>query len=94
MNSGSFTGLKALVTGGAFGIGLATARQLRALGAAVAVLDVLVNNAGTGARGTVEDNSDEEWHRLFDVNVVGVVRVTRTALPYLRRSEDAAIVGT
>ncbi len=57
-------------------------------------LDLLVNNAGIGAQGRVEDNSDEEWHRVFDVNVVGMVRVTRAALPALRASEAAAIVNT
>jgi NAD(P)-dependent dehydrogenase (short-subunit alcohol dehydrogenase family) len=57
-------------------------------------IDILVNNAGIGAIGTVEANSDEEWHRVFDVNVVGIVRVTRAALPHLRRSEHAAIVNT
>ena len=57
-------------------------------------IDVLVNNAGIGAAGTVADNSDDEWHRVFDVNVVGIVRVTRAALPYLRRSAYAAIVNT
>jgi NAD(P)-dependent dehydrogenase (short-subunit alcohol dehydrogenase family) len=57
-------------------------------------LDVLVNNAGIGAQGTVEDNSDEEWHRVFDVNVVGMVRTARAALPALRRSPSAAIVNT
>ena len=57
-------------------------------------LDILVNNAGIGSIGTVADNTDEEWHRVFDVNVVGMVRVTRAALPYLRASEHAAIVNT
>ena len=57
-------------------------------------LDVLVNNAGIGAQGTVEDNSDEEWHRVLDINVVGMARVTRAALPALRASERAAIVNT
>jgi 2-keto-3-deoxy-L-fuconate dehydrogenase len=57
-------------------------------------IDVLVNNAGIGAIGTVADNSDEQWHQVFDVNVVGMVRVARAALPYLRRSEHAAIVNT
>jgi NAD(P)-dependent dehydrogenase (short-subunit alcohol dehydrogenase family) len=57
-------------------------------------IDILVNNAGIGAIGTVADNSDDEWHRVFDVNVVGIVRVTRAALPYLRKSEHAAIVNT
>jgi 2-keto-3-deoxy-L-fuconate dehydrogenase len=57
-------------------------------------IDVLVNNAGVGAIGTVADNSDDEWHRVFDINVVGMVRVARAALPYLRRSAHAAIVNT
>ena len=57
-------------------------------------IDILVNNAGIGAIGTVADNSDEEWHRVFDVNVVGMVRTARAALPFLRRSRHAAIVNT
>jgi NAD(P)-dependent dehydrogenase (short-subunit alcohol dehydrogenase family) len=130
-----FTGLTALVTGGASGIGLATARLLAARGARVAALDrvkaddealypviadvtddatvraavadagehlgrldILVNNAGIGAAGTVEDNDDAEWHRVLDVNVLGMVRVTRAALPLLRRAAAergrAAIVNT
>lgn len=127
-----FDGLTALVTGGASGIGRATADLLAARGARVAVLDldpslvgkpltghradvtddasvraataaavaglggldVLVNNAGIGARGTVEDNDDEEWSRVLDVNVLGIVRTTRAALPHLRASSHAAIVNT
>lgn len=124
-----FTGIKAIVTGGASGIGLATARLLTERGADVAVvdlteppelygvradvrddaqvrtavesaaghlggLDVLVNNAGIGAQGTVEDNDDDEWRDVFEVNVFGMVRMARAALPYLRRSEHAAIVNT
>jgi NAD(P)-dependent dehydrogenase (short-subunit alcohol dehydrogenase family) len=57
-------------------------------------LDVLVNNAGIGAQGTVADNPDEEWHRVLDVNLLGMVRTTRAALPALRRSPSAAIVNT
>ena len=126
-----FTGLGAIVTGGASGIGLATAALLAERGAEVACLDlvpdveaplvgiradvtddasvraavalaadslgsidILVNNAGIGAQGTVEDNDDAEWARVFDVNVQGMVRVSRAALPYLRRSPHAAIVNT
>jgi NAD(P)-dependent dehydrogenase (short-subunit alcohol dehydrogenase family) len=57
-------------------------------------LDVVVNNAGIGAQGSVADNTDAEWHRVFDINVVGIVRVSRAALPHLRASQSAAIVNT
>lgn len=56
-------------------------------------VDILVNNAGIGATGTVEENGDEEWHRVFDVNVLGMVRMMRAALPDLRRSSHAAVVN-
>jgi 2-keto-3-deoxy-L-fuconate dehydrogenase len=134
----SISGLRVLITGGASGIGQATANLFRQQGANVVVLDraerstailqdlhpaifyvradiasdedvkravseatiqlagldVLVNNAGTGAQGGVEDNSDEEWLHVLDVNVLGMVRVTRAALPALRRSPCAAIINT
>lgn len=57
-------------------------------------IDILVNNAAISAIGGIEDNSDEEWTRVLDVNVIGIVRGTRAALPYLRRSSHAAIVNT
>ena len=57
-------------------------------------LDILVNNAGIGAQGDVSVNGDDEWHRVFDVNVVGMVRLARAALPHLRNSPSAAIVNT
>jgi NAD(P)-dependent dehydrogenase (short-subunit alcohol dehydrogenase family) len=55
-------------------------------------LDVVVNNAGIGAQGTVEDNDDDQWRRVLDVNVQGPVRVSRAALPHLRVSDAASIV--
>ena len=70
-----------------------------AIDAAVAELgglDVLVNNAGVGMQGTVDESpelAEAEWRRLFDVNVFGVMRVTRAALPALRRSSHASIVN-
>jgi 2-keto-3-deoxy-L-fuconate dehydrogenase len=57
-------------------------------------LDVLVNNAGIGAVGTVEANPIEEWRRVLDVNVLGIARLARAALPHLRRSPHAAVVNT
>src|SRR4030095_8153181 len=51
-------------------------------------------NAGIGAQGTVEGNSLEEWRRVLDVNLLGLVRTSRAALPHLRRSGRAPIVTT
>src|SRR6185312_13119777 len=57
-------------------------------------LDIVVNNAGIGAQGDVTANSDEEWSKVLNVNVLGMVRVSRAALPHLRNSPAAAIVNT
>jgi NAD(P)-dependent dehydrogenase (short-subunit alcohol dehydrogenase family) len=57
-------------------------------------LDILVNNAGIAAQGTVSDNDLDEWRRVFDINVLGIVRVTQNALPALQRSPHGAIVNT
>ncbi len=56
-------------------------------------IDILVNSAGVSAVGDVSANSDADWARVLDVNVVGVARASRAALPYLRRSPHAAIVN-
>jgi len=127
-----FDGAVAIVTGGASGLGAATAALLAARGARVAVMDrdlsgvpdgyflaqadvtntsqvdaavaavlahygafdILINNAGIGASGDISANEDDEWHHVLDVNVVGIARVTRAALPHLRKSPRAAIVNT
>jgi NAD(P)-dependent dehydrogenase (short-subunit alcohol dehydrogenase family) len=61
-------------------------------------IDLLVNNAGTLLRGTVESHDLAEWRRVLEVNVLGMVRVTRAALPWLRKAaqegRSPAIVNT
>lgn len=127
-----FSGMVAVVTGGASGIGAAVSTSLHSQGAQVAVLDlqvdalpsgvlcvqaditsdaavaaavhqiierfgrldIVVNNAGIGAQGTVETNTLDEWRHVLDVNLLGMVRVTRSALPHLRQSASAVIVNT
>lgn len=54
-------------------------------------LDVIVNNAGYGQMGTVEEVSDEEARRNFDVNVFGVLNVLRAALPTLREQRSGHV---
>jgi len=56
-------------------------------------IDVLVNVAGIGAVGTVETATDQEWLNVMNVNVIGIGRVTRLAIPYLRNSASASIVN-
>jgi NAD(P)-dependent dehydrogenase (short-subunit alcohol dehydrogenase family) len=56
-------------------------------------IDVLVNNAGIAAQGTIETNSLDAWRHVLDVNGLGIVRVTRSALAHLRRSTHAAVVN-
>jgi NAD(P)-dependent dehydrogenase (short-subunit alcohol dehydrogenase family) len=55
-------------------------------------LDVVVNNAGYGLFGALEELSDDELRRQFDVNVFGAINVTRAALPQLRRQRSGHIV--
>ena len=70
------------------------ADSVAALAAAVPTCHVLVNNAG-GAVGVdrVEDADLDDWRWMYDVNVLGLVRVTQALLPALRASGDGVIVN-
>jgi NAD(P)-dependent dehydrogenase (short-subunit alcohol dehydrogenase family) len=55
-------------------------------------VDVVVNNAGYGHVGAVEELTDAELHEQLDVNLFGVINVTRAALPHLRRQRSGHLV--
>ena len=56
-------------------------------------LDVLVNNAGTGAAGAAEESSVAQDQRVFDINFFGLVRVTKAVLPHMRAAGTGRIVN-
>lgn len=53
--------------------------------------DVLVNNAGYGLFGAIEEGTPEEYRPMFEVNVFGLIETTRAALPVLRRSRGTIV---
>ncbi len=56
-------------------------------------LDVVVNNAGYGLVGAIEEVSDAEFRSIFDTDVFGVLNVTRAVLPTLRRQRSGHIIN-
>jgi NAD(P)-dependent dehydrogenase (short-subunit alcohol dehydrogenase family) len=124
-------GRKALVTGGASGIGAATCRALASAGARITIadidrqaaealareipsassmifditeeaavrqafasltsLDILINNAGIGLVGNIEETGLEDFQRLLRVNVEGLFLVTKYAMPLLLSSKGCVI---
>ncbi|WP_151480513.1 SDR family NAD(P)-dependent oxidoreductase [Streptomyces albicerus] len=127
MGASEYAGLTPVVTGGASGIGLATARLLAAREAHVACLDLKpddvptllagipadvavrtavegaarrlcgidilvgdVGNVGIGAQGSIEASTDDERHRVFEVNVIGIVRARSPVPPQVQMSPSTA----
>lgn len=56
-------------------------------------IDVLVNNAGFGLLGAVEESGDSEVRKLYDVNVFGLLNVTRAVLPYMRAARRGHVIS-
>jgi NAD(P)-dependent dehydrogenase (short-subunit alcohol dehydrogenase family) len=79
----------------ALALDVTDAEQVReAVAAAVAAgpIDVLVNNAGHGLLGALEELSDEQIQEVLEVNLLGALRVTRAVLPHLRARRRGHIV--
>lgn len=56
-------------------------------------IDILVNSAGGAYRGQLLEIPDQEWERWFQVKPIGLIRMTRECLPWLRRSSQARVVN-
>ncbi len=56
-------------------------------------LDILVNNAGIAGSGTVVDTSDADWRRILEVNLFGVVAVTRAFVPAMIRAGAGHVIN-
>src|SRR5690625_1109426 len=130
-HTGALAQRRVLVTGGAAGIGLASARALAAQGAAVEIADVepppaplsghrtdvsvaadvarlwrtlaersrlpdlLVINAGVGLYERLCEGDPEKWQRLFDINVLGALRIIRAFVPaFPEQGGDVVFIGS
>ena len=56
-------------------------------------IDILLNNAGIGMLGAVEDASQEDVNKLFNVNVFGVIHTIQAVLPYMRANKSGHILN-
>ncbi|MEU1444018.1 oxidoreductase [Streptomyces mirabilis] len=56
-------------------------------------IDILVNNAGIGSSGADEENSIAQAQRVFDINVFGVMRMTKAVLPHMRAQGSGRIIN-
>jgi NADP-dependent 3-hydroxy acid dehydrogenase YdfG len=70
-------------------IASATAEVIRYFGR----IDILVNNAGYALRGAVEEISVEQVHKMFDVNVYGVMRMIRAVVPQMRQQKAGRVIN-
>ena len=59
----------------------------------ILALDIVINGAAISAVGNVEANTSDEWARVMNINVTGIARVCRHALPLLRKSKSPSITN-
>lgn len=71
----------------------AVTRTIADAEAAIGPIDVLVNNAGYGHEGVMEESSLDELRRQFDVNVFGAVAAMRAVLPYMRQRRRGHVLN-
>lgn len=56
-------------------------------------IDVLVNNAGFGNIGSIEETPDDQWERLYGVNVFGLLNMTKAVLPHMKKEKSGHIIN-
>ena len=56
-------------------------------------IDIVVNNAAAFVFGSIEETGQEEWANVLNVNVIGYANTIKSALPFLKKSKNAAIVN-
>jgi NAD(P)-dependent dehydrogenase (short-subunit alcohol dehydrogenase family) len=68
-------------------------RSIEQTVAAFGTIDVIVNNAGYGMTGTVEELDENKMRAIFEINVFATINVTKFALPYLRKQRSGHIIN-
>ncbi len=56
-------------------------------------IDILINNAGTGITGPIEETPTEEIHKAFETNFFGVIEVMKAVLPQMRKQKSGLIIN-
>jgi len=86
-------GVQALVVRTDVGRSEDVERMVRATLERFGRIDVLVNNAGFGFSGTIEETTEADMRELMDVNYMGAFNATRAVLPHMRRQKQGHIVN-